>query len=374
MNTPPTPQPDFEPARIDRPPNLVAQVERFLRQAIRSGRYTGRMPTDVEIAQQLGVSRETVRRATKALAAEGLLHKFRRKGTFLAGTVEAGVLPAAALLGYVQADYRDHDGRREPTMQHIGRLLLDGALDVAAERGHDLAVCRGTAQQLGTAVRRLVRASAPLGLLCASVGEEKLLRRVLGLGLPVVLLDHDVYLADISSVRDDSASGARLAVEHLAALGHRRIAIANWHVADLNPWRLDGYREALRDLRLPRRRAWEMETALNPQGAEQVVQRLLNVRPRPTGLYCFNNALAGWVIEALQRHGLHVPRDISVVGGGGPEVVGLTHHQADWYAMGRRGMALLLEAIAAEPGATPVHELHRPVLHVGTTTAAPPVA
>src|SRR5437762_5582945 len=69
--------------RIERPLRLVDQVEQILREAIAAGRFPGdRLPTEVDLAEQLGVSRETVRRATESLQREGLLVKFRRKGTF----------------------------------------------------------------------------------------------------------------------------------------------------------------------------------------------------------------------------------------------------------------------------------------------------
>lgn len=55
-------------ARLDRPLSLSAQVERLLRQAIAEGRFAdGKLPTEVELAEQLGVSRETVRLAAEVL-------------------------------------------------------------------------------------------------------------------------------------------------------------------------------------------------------------------------------------------------------------------------------------------------------------------
>src|SRR5207247_7762867 len=105
--------------------------------------------------------------------------------------------------------------------------------------------------------QRLTQSVKLRGLIFASYGEEKLIRHVASLGLPTVLLDHDLPLPKISTVRDDSLEGARLAVRHLAELGHRCIAFANWHRTDLNPWKLMGYRQGLRDAKLPRRRAWE---------------------------------------------------------------------------------------------------------------------
>jgi DNA-binding LacI/PurR family transcriptional regulator len=212
------------------------------------------------------------------------------------------------------------------------------------------------------------------GVVFAHYGEEKLLRRVSGLGLPVVLVDHDLPLPGVHSVRDDSFEGARLAVRHLAALGHRRIAFANWHHTDLNPWRLQGYRQGLRDAGLPRRRAWEFSAELTPAGAEEVVERLLALSPRPTALYCFNNTLARLVIEGLAERGLRVPEDISVMGGGGEEVPGLTCNQADWHQIGRTAVQVLLRTLANPGGHAPEHHLSPHTLCPGQTTAPPPAA
>ena len=62
-----------------------------------------------------------------------------------------------------------------------------------------------------------------------------------------------------------------LAVSQLAKLGHRRIALAQWHEQDLNTWLLQGYREGLRLAGLPRRRNWEQFVPITPAGGEQVV-------------------------------------------------------------------------------------------------------
>src|SRR5467141_1233687 len=95
--------------RLTRPLTLVAQVEQLLRQAIADGQFpSGRLPTEVELAEQLAVSRETVRRAAEVLQSEGLLHKVRRQGTFV-GAPRLGLrwkTAAPTFLGYLQADYQ----------------------------------------------------------------------------------------------------------------------------------------------------------------------------------------------------------------------------------------------------------------------------
>src|SRR4051812_30741929 len=97
--------------RLDRPLHLKSRVEQLLRQAISEGRFPdGRLPTEVELAEQLGVSRETVRLAAEVLQRDGLLVKIRRKGTFIQAPdlPERILAPEGTMLGYLQAGYQAH--------------------------------------------------------------------------------------------------------------------------------------------------------------------------------------------------------------------------------------------------------------------------
>jgi LacI family transcriptional regulator len=360
--------------RIDRPLSLTAQVEQLLRQAIAQGRWAGgRLPTEVELAEQLGVSRETVRLAAEVLQREGLLVKVRRKGTFTQPAQAPLRLKAveAKLLGYLQIDYWTTRGQEEELSRAFGGLMLQGAIAEAGRAGFRLVVQHTPHTQLRESFDELYQNTSLSGVIFASYGEEKVLRRVVGLGLPAVLLDHDLRLARVNSVRDDSFEDARQAVVYLASLGHRRIAFAHWHQADLNPWRLRGYRQGLRDAKLPRRRRWEILTELTEAGARHVVDEWLGLSPRPTALYCFNNTLARFVTEEVERRGLRVPQDLSVMGAGGEEVPGLTCLQVDWYHMGGAAVQILLRAVADREGHTPEHLLWPHALRLGRTTAAP---
>jgi LacI family transcriptional regulator len=224
---------------------------------------------------------------------------------------------------------------------------------------------------MDAAVESLTREAPLRGVLFASFGEEKLVRRTLGLGLPVVLLDHDLHLPSISTVREDSRQGAALGVAHLARLGHRRIAYAGWHRADLNPWRIVGYRKGLVEARLPRRRAWELSAEITPSGAEDLVEKLLALRPVPTALLCFNTTLARLAMERLRRRGVRVPEDLSVLGIGGEEVAGLACAQADWFAMGRYAVTLLLRAASSRGGLEPEHRLFPYEIRPGRSAGPP---
>jgi LacI family transcriptional regulator len=224
---------------------------------------------------------------------------------------------------------------------------------------------------MDAAIDRVLREAPLRGVIFCSFGEDKMVRRVLGAGLPVVMLDHELNLPRVSTVREDSRQGVTLAIRHLARMGHRRIAYAHWSLADINPWRLAGYRKGLNEERLPRRRAWELSTEVTPAGTEELAQRFLRLQPRPTALICFNTTLAALAIERLRRHGVRVPEDLSVMGVGGEEISGLACVQADWFGMGRDAVRTLLRAAGSKEDAAPEHRLFPYQVRPGRSAAPP---
>src|SRR5262249_22994964 len=118
----------------------------------------------------------------------------------------------------------------------------------------------------------------------------------------------------------------------------------------------------------------EMAVTLTETGARQAVDRFLELSPRPTALYCFNNSFARLLIAELQRRGLEVPGDVSVVGGGGEEVPGLSWPQGDWLGMGPRAMQGRVRPVAGGKTAAPEHHRLPHVPRPGQTAAPRPSA
>src|SRR5437868_5401677 len=79
---------------------LHVQIAARVRQDVRAGRYSPgqRLPAEVDLARQLGVSRGTIRQAFSALLAEGLLQTVPGRGTFVS---DRSTQPPAGLVGMV---------------------------------------------------------------------------------------------------------------------------------------------------------------------------------------------------------------------------------------------------------------------------------
>jgi LacI family transcriptional regulator, galactose operon repressor len=110
-------------------------------------------------------------------------------------------------------------------------------------------------------------------------------------------------------------AGARELTRHLIRLGHRRIAhICGplWQVDAAE--RREGFLEALAEARIEAEPQLVVEADFSMRGGLVATQDLLAVRPGFTALFAGNDEMALGAFLALDRHGLQVPRDVSVAG------------------------------------------------------------
>jgi DNA-binding LacI/PurR family transcriptional regulator len=144
-------------------------------------------------------------------------------------------------------------------------------------------------------------------------GDAAALDEVTATGVPIVGVSVDD--ARFDCVVADDALGARLAVRHLAELGHTRIAYVPSHAteASTNAARLEGWKQALRRSRL---RRGPIVTLADEPGEDRLVplaQAMQDVQA-PTAYFAGNDITALQVIDRLESAGIAVPRDASVVG------------------------------------------------------------
>jgi LacI family transcriptional regulator len=201
--------------------------------------------------------------------------------------------------------------------------------------------------------RRLLARSVD-GLILATVRRrEGVLEEVAATGVPVVLVNRTTDQSGASAVVADDTQGIRLMVEHLAGLGHRRIA----HVAgpqDLSTGavRLRAFKEAVRALRLegdePRLVAAARAYSI-AEGA-RLGEQLLRAAPPPTAILTANDLLALGAYEAAAALGLAIPGDLSVTGFNDMPFVDrlsppLTTVRIQHYEMGAEAARLLLQRL-----------------------------
>jgi DNA-binding LacI/PurR family transcriptional regulator len=107
----------------------------------------------------------------------------------------------------------------------------------------------------------------------------------------------------------------RLQAEHLAAAGHRHLGYA-WpddpRVLTFARPRLEGVRQACADLGLAEPHV--RTVPLTPRGAAAAVQAWRDTEATVTGICAYNDEVALAVLSGAQQQGMHVPRDLAVIG------------------------------------------------------------
>ena len=156
------------------------------------------------------------------------------------------------------------------------------------------------------------------GLVFISVGDSKeaflALREI---SIPLLVLDREIPLENADFVVADNAFGVRLAMEHLHALGHRRVACIQGSLStEPGRERLRSYRECISELRMIGDDRLMLEGDFSHGSGVLAAQRLLRV-PRaewPTAIFACNDLMAIGVIQRLQEEGIAVPDQVSIIG------------------------------------------------------------
>lgn len=268
--------------------------------------------------------------------------------------------------------------------EEVGAAASDGSVEV---RTRALAGVGGRSR--GLDLRGLIAQGAvdAVALTEPAVDDPRLavLRRY---GVPFAFLgtcEEDGQTAqDASFVDGDNIGGARAAVEHLIALGHRRIACLTGATGLVSTrHRLEGYRRAMRAAGLPVDERWIVDGESTKPGGRRAMERLLALglgrdETAPTAVFAANDLMAIGALLAARRAGLRVPEDVSIAGFDGiplSEVVepGLTTVQQPIYELGRELADVILALLDEEKRAeTPVLQRVVPCRLVVRGSTAPP--
>jgi DNA-binding LacI/PurR family transcriptional regulator len=332
----------------------------------------GRAPTIIDVAAQAGVSKSVV---SRVLRDDPTVGPARRDA----------VLAAAELLRYrPNAVARSLVQRRTFNVGVIVSDLhnlffaeiLDGIGAAAAEAGYQVLIT--SPGLLRSNEERALEALLQLrtdGIILAGSQLPAAALRAASRTVPLALVTSSMSPPGIDTVATDDFRGGALAVEHLAKLGHRRIAMVDGGDGPGSAERRNGYAAAMHHLGLgPAIRIAEGD--FTEDGGWRGTRCLLDDNPRPTAICCANDMAAIGALNAVAEAGLEVPRDMSVVGYDNTALAALRHvalttiHQPR-LQIGEMAMTAVLRRLQ-RPGARARRELLEPHLVVRQTSAPPP--
>ncbi|MFJ8581752.1 LacI family DNA-binding transcriptional regulator [Micromonospora sp. NPDC093277] len=298
------------------------------------------------------------------------------------------VLDAIATLGYVRNDSARQ--LRAGSSRQIAIVVLDvanpfftdvvrGAENAAEDQGVMVVVCNSSEDaQRERRHLDLLEEQRVRGVLITPVDDTRSsrLEELIERGTPVVLVDRGSGWHNRCSVAVDDVHGGRLAGEHLAALGHRRIAFVGGpmsiqQVAD----RHRGVSGAVAGkAELVAVATSSLTVSSGRAAAGQIAD--LPASERPTAVFCANDLLALGVLQEMTQRGVRVPQDIAIVGYDDIEfaaaaAVPLSSVRQPREQLGRTAAGLLLEEIASHGDHEHRHVMFQPELVVRASSSRP---
>ncbi|SKA37743.1 LacI family DNA-binding transcriptional regulator [Consotaella salsifontis] len=132
---------------------------------------------------------------------------------------------------------------------------------------------------------------------------------------PMVVSLEEIDSVRLPTVAVDNRAAARLGVEHLVSLGHRRIAhITGPMHLKMATDRLAGWRDALDAAGVEPDPALVLEGDFHLSSGAAATERLLASGAKFTAIFASNDEMAVGAIAALRARGRRVPDDVSILG------------------------------------------------------------
>ncbi|ASS95473.1 LacI family DNA-binding transcriptional regulator [Peribacillus simplex] len=199
-------------------------------------------------------------------------------------------------------------------------------------------------------------------------------------GFPVLLYNSFLDIKDVNFIVMDNNKGARLAVQHLIKLGHKKIAKISGPSKYLATYeRTVGYKEELME------NGYEIDDGLifNSEFSYDKIysftKKLLKKKDRPTAIIAASDQMALAVLDAASSLKLKIPDDLSVVGFdnirlSANEFIGLTTISQQMDQMSLTALEKLIYLIEnKETSSSSIQIFLKPELMVRKTTGPAPI-
>lgn len=347
-----------------------ARHEHLLRQLELHGSVSA-----AQVADELGVAQVTIRRDILELEKSGLLARVH--GGAIGVSAPATPQSARTDIGVVVPSSVGHFPVIVKGMDAASPALRARLILATSQYRHDLERRQ---------VERLVELGVDGIILAPTLRgrtETELLDWVRTIPVPVVFLERRLRstgLATFDSARTDHAGGAVLAVEHLAALGHQRVALALFDRTPTAPLIREGYLHAVADLGLEA----APEAALPKDDVDDLDDALAGLLEAcaSTGtraVLVHTDVHAARLVEMAADAGIRVPEDLAVIAydddTAALALVPLTAVTAPGRDLGQQALRILMERIAedGDERSAPRHLTMLPRLSVRTSCGANPL-
>lgn len=289
--------------------SLVDMTVEVMREGLRSGRWRSRMPGQLKLAKELGVSRKTLAAAIARLVEEGVISASGERKAV--AVPEAPTRARSRSLRVAVLILQPMEDLAAEARQGLQDLLMELHLD--GHVGRLVSYPKGKDTHKTGYLPRLVEEAAVDAWLIHN-GTVEVLKWFAGSGVPVMAMGGRIQDIPIAGVGTGVKAFVPTVVRRLVGLGHRRIVLISPRA-----WRLPEPASTIvefrRELEAAGIRPSEYHTPdweETPEGLFKLLDELFRVTP-PTAVLCWAMNTPYGVQSWLKGRGLRIPEDVSIV-------------------------------------------------------------
>lgn len=133
--------------------------------------------------------------------------------------------------------------------------------------------------------------------------------------IPVVFFDRVFETEEGTKVIIDNKMAAYQVTSHLVQQGCERIVHITGNLKrNVYAKRMEGYREALKDAKLPWKKEYLIVNELDEDSGVEAARQILKMKPLPDGIFVTKDMTAAVCMQALKDAGIRIPEDIAIAG------------------------------------------------------------
>ncbi len=340
---------------------VYKQIETVVKERIINGEYPAgsQLPTDNRLAQEFAISRLTVAKALNSMVADGWLERARGRGTFVASKLPREQFPVTGIIKFISPPSQSHGALFTPA-------ILNGLLEGVREHGENNVGIEiyNTEEELVALLNTFTKPDIGGMVIWANQNSDltEIFSRMQEAHFPFVQIDSKAKNSESDLVSSDNFYGAEMAVDHLVANGHKRIAYITIPLfQDILKRRLGGVLVSLYKnnvecssniIVMPdfhKNIGVNLMTAAEVSFITEWIKKTYTGSDRskaPTAIFCSNDSVAIEVLQQLRLHSVKVPEEVELIGFDNiPQsempMIELTTVAQDFFTMGKLAAHLL---------------------------------